>query len=330
MGALKRLIPLWIKAPLSVFLNEHKKLPCKLVMAHVKQSFLLHRSISEERRAAALAVSHQANYKYLSKLYAHKVPGLAGDYSQGAPSPVQPIWVLWWQGEHDAPAIVKNCIASMRKNAGHHPVYVIDQNNYSDFAHISPCILNKLKNGSLSFTHFSDYYRMALLAQNGGLWIDASIFVQQPICDDLFAHPLFTMRNPDLDTSNISGWNWTVGVIGGWKGNTLFQITADLLELYWQDHDFLIDYFIFDYMIRIVYDSLPAVKAQIDAIPPNNRDFYLLQKYVNSPAVQYEDIFLHDPDTWLYKLSWKGSYVHTTPSGEPSVFHRWLKENTPT
>ena len=36
-----------------------------------------------------------------------------------------PIFVCWWQGEENAPEIVRICIASIKRNAQDHPVVLI-------------------------------------------------------------------------------------------------------------------------------------------------------------------------------------------------------------
>lgn len=44
------------------------------------------------------------------------------------------IWMCWWQGEENAPEIVRACIDSVRRNASGHEVVVITDENLSDYA----------------------------------------------------------------------------------------------------------------------------------------------------------------------------------------------------
>jgi hypothetical protein len=53
--------------------------------------------------------------------------------------------------------------------------------------------------GKMTVTHFSDILRFNLLKNNGGLWLDATIFVNKPIPEKYFT-PIFTCSGfPDKD-----------------------------------------------------------------------------------------------------------------------------------
>lgn len=43
------------------------------------------------------------------------------------------IWTLWWQGEENAPDLVKACIASMRAHANGADVRVLDERNCASY-----------------------------------------------------------------------------------------------------------------------------------------------------------------------------------------------------
>ena len=43
------------------------------------------------------------------------------------------IWICWWQGEEQAPELVKKCIQSIRKNAYHYNVVIITEENYRNY-----------------------------------------------------------------------------------------------------------------------------------------------------------------------------------------------------
>lgn len=326
MGAVKSMIPLWVKEPAAIFLREAGKFPLELVGSHVRRSFVTNQKSDPNTIARANQAVQRATYAYLSKRYQPLAMELINQYSLGTKPENPAIWVFWWQGEEYAPEIVKRCIASIRANSGGIPVHVIDAQNYEDYVHVPDHILEKLNRKIISITHFSDYYRMALLAAHGGLWIDASLFMASPLNADIFDKPVFTVRNPGLDISNISYWEWTVGVIGGWKDNVLFHAARELLDAYWQDHDQAADYFIFDYMIRLIYNHCAAVREALAEVKANNSKLYFLQQHASHP---FDDRIYHrkpDSDTWLYRLSWKGTYPLQTPDGQETLYARWLKE----
>lgn len=322
MGALKRIIPLWVKTTISVFLTEIGRWPISIVFAHMWRSFAQSGGCGEKGKHRAERAVQKATYAWVRKNYGKLVQAQAKQYAAGQPVENGTVWVFWWQGEENAPVIVQRCIASIRKNAGAHPVQVIDQWNYAQFVSIPAYIEEKRSNGKISLTHFSDYLRMALLAAHGGLWLDATIYVTGDL-QQAFRDPIFTVRNPGRDEGNISGWNWSVFGISGNRRNILFCLVRDLLDAYWHGSDCLIDYYIFDYMVRLVYDSCEQVRVAINAIPENNPGLYFYQENFNLEA------FGRNPptDTWLYKLSWKGQYAPRTEEGAETVYGQWLRTN---
>ena len=326
MKLVKKGIPLWMKCPIYIFLNEAGKIPLRLVLAHMYCGFIDSRNSTEEMKKKAYATAKKRTYKYLEIRYKKLALNLIQKPELGTEVNNAPIWILWWQGEKNAPDIVKHCISSIKRNSGDHPVKIVDSQNYEEFVNVPEHIAEKFAKGVISITHFSDYYRMALLEKHGGLWIDGSIFVKQKIDDFYFKIPLFTLKNPGKDQFNISNWEWTVGVIGGWKGNTLFRAVRRLLEVYWKDYNVMIDYFVFDYMIKMVYENSSFLKKVIQSVPSNSSHFYYLQDNVNQCFDEIANKAEFNSDTTFYKISWKGKYFLKTPEGEDTVYSRWLKE----
>lgn len=101
-----------------------------------------------------------------------------------------PIWICWWQGEANMPDIVKVCYASAKHHAGQHPVILITEQNYQEYATMPDYILQKVKNHEISLTHFSDMLRINLLKEHGGIWADSTL---------LFTRDVDSIMNPDTD-----------------------------------------------------------------------------------------------------------------------------------
>ena len=72
------------------------------------------------------------------------------------------------------PDIVKVCYASAKHHAGQHPVILITEQNYQEYATMPDYILQKVKNHEISLTHFSDMLRINLLKEHGGIPIPIS------------------------------------------------------------------------------------------------------------------------------------------------------------
>ena len=79
-----------------------------------------------------------------------------------------PIWVFWLQDERNAPKIVQLCISSIRKYAGDHPVILLNRATLGNYLDIPNHIVEKMEDGIISPTHYSDVIRYMLLYKYKG------------------------------------------------------------------------------------------------------------------------------------------------------------------
>ena len=175
-------------------------------------------------RAGMTGIAQSAGQKkdafirnYLQKTLSPILDRYTADSDYGSYDPNAPIWVCWWTGEETAPPLVKRCIRSIRENAGNHPVYLINRDNYTDYLQVPMLMLEKVKSAQMNLAHLADYIRVMLLAQYGGLWLDATMFCSDEIPDDYFEIPLFTCKSPRQACGYISELRWVTFCLGGWK-----------------------------------------------------------------------------------------------------------------
>lgn len=90
------------------------------------------------------------------------------------------------------PQIVKLCIDSIRRNAGNHPVHLLDKSNYKEFITLPDGLEERMVNGN-KLAHLSDVIRFGLLSRYGGIWLDATIYVSKPI--ESWCLPLYSIRH---------------------------------------------------------------------------------------------------------------------------------------
>lgn len=263
---------------------------------------------------------------YLTNIYFDVIEKFKNDDFQGDNISDAPIWVCWWTGEETAPDIVKQCIKSIRKNAGNHTVNIITKQNYSQYLDIPEYILEKVNDGRMCVANFSDYLRFSLLAKYGGLWIDATIFCSREISPEFFEKPVFTCKYYSENSSCISASRWTTFCIGGWKGNVFFRFMQEAFECYWQKEDYAIDYLLVDYTIYMAYCYVSTFKDSIDSLKNNNVHRNELAKaMVEGKPAEYFDLVIN-PETVFYKLSWREKYPLLTNNGEKSVYAYFLEK----
>lgn len=231
------------------------------------------------------------------------------------------IWVFWWSGESQAPAIVNACIKSIRDNANGHAVVVLDCDNFSRYITLPELILEKHSQGVISHAHFSDILRMALLEKYGGAWIDATVYLSQPLPENLFTTELYTAKSVNDLAYYISKSRWTGYFWCGKHDFPLWHFVKDMLIEYWENSDDIIDYLLMDYVIEIAYQQIPVVRHALDILPDNNLPRGDLMRRINEPYSQELFSMLETGETFLSKLSWRyGNPKTTTRAGEKTNY----------
>lgn len=261
---------------------------------------------------------------YLKRNMSAVITKYKNDRDCGTPSPDAPIWVCWWTGEESAPLIVKQCIASIRKHAGSHPVHLLTKENYGDYLEIPVHILEKLQAEQICIANFSDYLRFSLLAKYGGLWLDATIYCSKQIPEETFQMPVFTCKSPEKECGYISRYRWTSFCFGGFQDGILFRFMRDAFDTYWQRNEKAVDYLLVDYLIETACSQIPTIRVLLEAVPENNLHRDDLQAAMNAalPASSFETVL--QEDTSLYKLSWREKYRKCTEDGRESIYVRFL------
>ncbi len=133
----------------------------------------------EERRKTRYKATRQAALRYLSR-YEDQIR----DIKPAAPADMTPesehAFTIWYQGEEQAPPLVKACFRSMRRHLKQ-PLVVLDEKTLFDWISLPDFIVRKWREGKIPHTQFSDICRIELLYQHGGLWFDATDFVTAPV-----------------------------------------------------------------------------------------------------------------------------------------------------
>lgn len=216
------------------------------------------------------------------------------------------VWVFWYQGEEKMPDIVRACINSIKTHFKDNEVVLITKENVEKYANIPEYIMDKVNKKIITLTHFSDILRATLLSQNGGVWMDATLFLTKDITKELLSFPFYSNKLPmeDFKLKDVARGMWSGFFMSGNKNNPIFLGLRDVLFKYWEKHDVLIDYFFIDYIIRFLYDNSSTSKMLIDNVPLNNGGMHSLQKLLFSKYDEeiYKSVMASSN---LFKLTWK-------------------------
>ncbi len=243
-----------------------------------------------------------------------------------AQEPSNFIWSIWWQGEDNAPEIVKTCFASVRRHCGGKNFRVITKENFSDYIQIPEHILAKLDSGVITLTHLSDILRFYLLSRYGGMWLDATIFVTANIPDEIFEMDYYVIRHEENSHSyGVNRDRWITYLQAAKKNNLLCSFGYDFLAEYWKEKNFLIDYMLIDYVVELAYQNFPDVKNLLDSVPLNNPEIEGLRALLNSQWDENKFAAL-TRSTIFFKLTWKHKFQEMI-SGHKTFYGRIMESN---
>lgn len=143
------------------------------------------------------------------------------------------LWSCWWQGEEQAPDIVKACWKSQRKYLPEKTRHIIITNdNYSEYITIPDYVMDKFKGGNNQMAHLADLIRVCLLYKYGGIWLDSTVLVLKAIPPEWWEFPVYTWR---FDKTHFcSKTIWTTWFMGGLQGNELFRFVMEAFFYYFK------------------------------------------------------------------------------------------------
>ena len=152
--------------------------------------------INNEKIEEYLKKTCPCTYEKLKKGEYDEPKTLEDTYINPNVKPNDVIWTMWWQGEENAPFLVKECINSMRLHGNGHQVVVLSKNNYKEYVRIPKYIEDRFHEGEndnsalkktvLGNTHLSDIIRTQLLYLYGGIWADATMMFSGSLEENAF------------------------------------------------------------------------------------------------------------------------------------------------
>lgn len=251
---------------------------------------------------------------------------------KSTPVNVATIWVFWGQGEEKMPPLVKACFRQLTYlNDG---VQLITEANVSSYIELNPIIYTKVKNGQISWAHFSDIIRMTLLAKYGGLWIDATVWTSGQIpFERLSQFDIFSPNGKENQTSKSVRfwtsfeWNWSTWCMWSkYPKNKLFLFVSAMLQAIGEREEFWPDYVIQDYLIYYACKNFPDVRVAMEKMQGfsgerRNELATLMNESFNMNY--YKRLLSYD---FVFKLSYRSSWKVRTSLGDETFYGRILRD----
>lgn len=222
------------------------------------------------------------------------------------------IWTIWWQGEENAPELVRACIYSMRRHSGSHPVIVIDKDNYNEYLQLPQMIeqrfekstLDKsnLKKCTLDITQKSDIMRCYLLYYYGGLWCDATMMFTQDVDERIFSEQWSTLGQDNK--WYIGRGKWSSFFMGSTYGNGFIKFNYDMHIEYWTHNQYYVNYLMTDHMFDIAQKERILFRNMVDAVKTGNKKCLTINR-LRLKACKDEEAKTFFATQKYHKLSWR-------------------------
>lgn len=186
------------------------------------------------------------------------------------------LWQYWGQGidSEALPEVVQLCFQSVDKYKEDYQVIRLSDDTIREYIDFPDFVWEKKEKGKLGYTFFSDLLRLALLAGYGGVWLDATVLLTDPLPTPFREWEYFVyQRDPNAlfkrqwKSSYAYYWNWhpkfKVNVLNSiffaQKGSIVVSAMLDLLLHYWETQEETRNYFLF----QILYEEL--MKGELGA-----------------------------------------------------------------
>ncbi len=190
----------------------------------------------------------------------------------------QPIFVYWGQGFGQAPPLIRACVAALRANNPGERVHLLTDADLAYYVDVPEDLAAALAGNK---THFSDLLRLLLLEKFGGVWVDGTCFVSEPL-------------RPHIDRALAEGsvfaFNYHGPYVSSWllaarRGSYAMHLWRAAIFLWWERRGELIDYFLLHHFFEMLHHLDPRFRAEWDeglrlsSAPPHALQTEMLRPY---------------------------------------------------
>ncbi len=178
-------------------------------------------------------------------------------------------FTIWYQGEEQAPPLVKACFRSMRKHLTQELV-VLDEKTLFDWIELPHYIVEKWREGKIPHTQFSDICRIELLYRHGGIWLDATDYVTAPVPEYILDEDFFVF----MAGKKIRGSYAFIQscFIRAKKGNPVLGVWRAANAIYWKEENSKINYFVHHLLLRLAVEVNPVAAENFRRMPCIDQD----------------------------------------------------------
>ena len=240
------------------------------------------------------------------------------------------IWVFWGQGEAQMPPLVKACYRQLTNY--NYNVKLLTNDNIKEYIELPDTVIQKVCCGQISWAYFSDIVRNSILAEYGGMWVDATAWIPKRIPTENFMEYKFISPSEMTAINSRSvrfwstfEWNWN-----GWcmwsncKNYIIFSFVADMLIEIAKKESVIPDYVTIDYLIYLAIRLFPETHQDLEKakeIQCSNRHKLALMMNEAYDENKYKGLI---KDNFIFKLSFRAKWQELTKDGQQTFYGRIL------
>ena len=220
-----------------------------------------------ERRKVRYKATQNSAFRYL-RYYIPAIEAIQPSSISSASEPER-AFTIWFQGEDNAPEIVKSCIRSMRRNLMQE-VVVLDENSLFDWINLPQYIIDKWKSGKMRAAHFCDICRVELLYRHGGIWLDSTDYVSSPVPQWIMDEDFFIYMSGEKIRGAYSFIQNCF--FRARKGNPLLGVWRDAIFKYWEEENSVINYFTHQLLFKLCVENNAVAAENFAKMPKEVQD----------------------------------------------------------
>ena len=199
------------------------------------------------------------------------------------------VFSVWLQGEASAPPLVRACLDSIRSRCGVDFV-LLDGNTLFDWIDLPDYIVRKWKEGKMKAAHFIDICRLELLYRYGGVWMDATDYLDAPLPEWLWGQDFFVYRSGNTLRGFYCGIQNCF--IRAEQGSYLLKVWREAVLAYWAQENSTVDYFVHQLLFMLCVQENERCASLFASMPQLEQDptHVLWYQFADAP---YDEALLH-------------------------------------
>ncbi|KGO32417.1 hypothetical protein Q757_01085 [Oenococcus alcoholitolerans] len=163
--------------------------------------------------------------------------------------------------EH-APKLVQINYENLQKKLGRNRIILITAKNFLDYIELPKKLITDWQDGKIPNTQFSDLLRAELLTENGGIWLDSTVYLNSKQLPNYFEEDLFIYQSlkPGRNGLSIPISNWA---LASKPHEQLIERTRNLMFDYYLSGKAVTEYFLFHRFFMVALAERPELEAKI-------------------------------------------------------------------